>query len=59
MGVALIDISQPWLATSPTFINTFFTPDVEGCAMHALWEVANKADIYEAYKGYKAFIERP
>ena len=28
-------------------------------SMHALWEVANKADIYEAYKGYKAFIERP
>ncbi|MFR2950942.1 MAG: aminopeptidase, partial [Collinsella intestinalis] len=27
-------------------------------SMHALWEVANKADIYEAYKGYKAF-ERP
>ena len=23
-----------------------------------LWEVANKADIYEAYRGYKAFIER-
>ena len=28
-------------------------------SMHALWEVTNKADIYEAYKGYKAFIERP
>ena len=27
-------------------------------SMHALWEVANKADIYEAYRGYKAFIER-
>lgn len=27
-------------------------------SMHSLWEVANKADIYEAYKGYKAFIER-
>ncbi len=27
-------------------------------SMHALWEVANKADIYEAYKGYKAFISR-
>ena len=27
-------------------------------SMHSLWEVANKADIYEAYKGYKAFISR-
>ena len=27
-------------------------------SMHSLWEVANKADIYEAYRGYKAFIER-
>ena len=27
-------------------------------SMHALWEVTNKADVYEAYKGYKAFIER-
>ena len=27
-------------------------------SMHGLWEVANKADIYEAYRGYKAFIER-
>ena len=24
--------------------------------MHALYEVASKADIYEAYKGYKAFL---
>ena len=28
-------------------------------SMHALWEVANKADIYEAYRGYKAFLARP
>ncbi|OUO58959.1 aminopeptidase [Collinsella sp. An271] len=27
-------------------------------SMHSLWEVTNKADVYEAYKGYKAFIER-
>lgn len=27
-------------------------------SMHALWEATNKADVYEAYKGYKAFIER-
>ena len=27
-------------------------------SMHALWEVANKADIYEAYRGYKAFLQR-
>ena len=27
-------------------------------SMHSLWEVSNKADVYEAYKGYKAFIER-
>ncbi len=27
-------------------------------SMHALWEVANKADIYEAYRGYKAFLEQ-
>ncbi len=27
-------------------------------SMHSLWEVANKADIYEAFKGYRAFIER-
>lgn len=25
--------------------------------MHAPWEAASKADIYEAYKGYKAFAE--
>ena len=28
-------------------------------SMHSLWEVTSKADIYEAYRGYKAFIERP
>ena len=27
-------------------------------SMHSLWEVTNKADVYEAYKGYKAFISR-
>ncbi len=27
-------------------------------SMHSLWEVSNKADVYEAYKGYKAFISR-
>lgn len=27
-------------------------------SMHSLWEVSNKADIYEAYKGYCAFIKR-
>ena len=27
-------------------------------SMHSLWEISNKADVYEAYKGYKAFIER-
>ena len=27
-------------------------------SMHALWEATNKADVYEAYKGYKAFISR-
>ena len=27
-------------------------------SMHAPWEVTSKADIYEAYKGYKAFIEK-
>jgi aspartyl aminopeptidase len=26
-------------------------------SMHAPWEVASKADIYEAYRGYKAFLE--
>ena len=26
-------------------------------SMHAPWEAASKADIYEAYKGYKAFLE--
>jgi len=25
-------------------------------SMHAPWEVTSKADIYEAYKGYKAFL---
>lgn len=24
--------------------------------MHAPWEITNKADVYEAYRGYKAFI---
>lgn len=27
-------------------------------SMHSLWEVTNKADVYEAYKGYQAFITR-
>ena len=27
-------------------------------SMHSLWEVANKADIYEAYRGYRAFLKR-
>lgn len=26
-------------------------------SMHAPWEVTSKADVYEAYRGYKAFIE--
>lgn len=26
--------------------------------MHAPWEVTSKADVYEAYRGYKAFVER-
>lgn len=26
-------------------------------SMHAPWEVTSKADVYEAYKGYKAFLE--
>ena len=26
-------------------------------SMHAPWEVVSKADVYEAYKGYKAFLE--
>ena len=25
--------------------------------MHAPWEAASKADVYEAYKGYKVFLE--
>ncbi len=25
--------------------------------MHAPWEITSKADVYEAYKGYKAFLE--
>lgn len=26
-------------------------------SMHAPWEVTSKADVYEAYRGYKAFLE--
>ena len=26
--------------------------------MHAPWEITSKADIYEAYKGYKVFLEK-
>ena len=26
--------------------------------MHALYEISSKADVYEAVKGYKAFIEK-
>lgn len=26
-------------------------------SMHAPWEVTSKADVYEAYKGYKAFLQ--
>ena len=25
-------------------------------SMHAPWEAISKADLYEAYKGYKAFL---
>lgn len=25
--------------------------------MHAPWEIASKVDIYEAYKGYEAFLK--
>ena len=25
--------------------------------MHSPWEVSSKADIYEAYKGYEAFLK--
>jgi len=25
--------------------------------MHAPWEVTSKADVYEAYRGYKAFLQ--
>ena len=27
-------------------------------SMHPLWEVANKADIYEACRGYRAYLKR-
>ena len=27
-------------------------------SMHSLWEVVNKADIYEVYRGYRAFLKR-
>ena len=26
-------------------------------SMHAPWEVTSKADVYEAYKGYMAFLK--
>jgi len=26
-------------------------------SMHAPWEVTSKADVFEAYRGYKAFLE--
>ncbi|MEA4876149.1 hypothetical protein, partial [Anaerorhabdus sp.] len=26
--------------------------------MHAPYEVVSKADVYEAYRGYKAFLEK-
>ena len=26
-------------------------------SMHAPWEVTSKVDLYEAYKGYRAFLE--
>ena len=25
--------------------------------MHAPWEISSKADVYEAYKGYRAFLK--
>lgn len=28
-------------------------------SMHSLWEVVSKADVFEAYRGYKAFLECP
>lgn len=27
-------------------------------SMHAPWEITSKVDVYEAYKGYKAFLEQ-
>ena len=26
--------------------------------MHAPWEVVSKGDVYEGYRGYKAFLEK-
>ena len=26
-------------------------------SMHAPWEATSKADVYEAYRGYKAFLQ--
>ena len=27
-------------------------------SMHAPWETTSKADIYEAYRGYRAFLQK-
>lgn len=27
-------------------------------SMHAPWEASSKADVYEAYKGYKLFLKK-
>ena len=27
-------------------------------SMHSPWEATSKADIYEAYRGYRSFLER-
>ena len=63
-GSAFSSGTTAWVSGTIAYIMARYGMDVidSGVAvlsMHSLWEVTSKADIYEAYRGYKAFIERP
>ena len=50
----MLEAAEP----SPIFLQRMNVIDsgVAVLNMHAPWEIASKVDIYEAYKGYQAFL---
>ena len=45
-----------WQLNSGEPIEVVIDSGVAVLCMHAPWEVTSKADVYEAYRGYKAFL---